>query len=128
MDMAILMCRPDHFDIEYEINPWMHVDVAVNRKAAREQWDALYKTFTDLGETVELIPQIDGLPDMVFTANAGVVWNHNVVISRFHHAERQGEEPFWTEAFERLGHQVHTMPKEISFEGAGDRSEERRVG
>ena len=118
--MAILMCRPDHFDIEYEINPWMHVDVAVNHSTARQQWDALYNTFTHFGETVELIPQVAGLPDMVFTANAGVVWGHNAVVSRFRHVERQGEEPFWVEAFERLGYTVHTMPGDISFEGAGD--------
>ena len=118
--MAILMCRPDYFDIEYEINPWMHVDNTVDRVVAKQQWQALYKTYTDLGETIELIDQVEGLPDLVFTANAGVVWNRNVVVSRFRHPERQGEEPHWIAAFERLGFTVHTMPDEVAFEGAGD--------
>jgi N-dimethylarginine dimethylaminohydrolase len=114
------MCRPDHFDVEYEINAWMHLDRRVDRRLAREQWDTLYRTFTELGETVELVDQVPGLPDMVFTANAGVVWNRNVVVSHFRPAERQGEEPYFTTAFETLGLAVHTLPAGISFEGAGD--------
>ena len=114
------MCRPRYYGIEYEINPWMHVADKVDAALASQQWDALYATFTDLGEGIELVEQPQGLPDMVFTANAGVLWNNRFVLSNFRHAERQGEEPHFKAELERLGFEVHTLDKAISFEGAGD--------
>lgn len=49
MTAAVLMCQPDFFGIEYEINPWMHVAVKVDHALAAEQWGALYQTYVDLG-------------------------------------------------------------------------------
>jgi N-dimethylarginine dimethylaminohydrolase len=118
--MAILMCRPEHFGIEYEINPWMHVAVEVDHDRAVEQWEALHSVYRDLGETIVLTAPQVGLPDMVFTANAAVVWRRRAVLSRFHHAERAGEERHWRGALEELGFVVHDVDAEISFEGAGD--------
>jgi len=118
--MAILMCRPDHFGVEYEINPWMHVDNQVDRSVAGQQWDALHRAYTALGQEIVLADPVAGLPDMVFTANAGVVWNGRAVLSRFRHPERQGEEPLWRSAFESLGFEVVAPPRDMSFEGAGD--------
>jgi N-dimethylarginine dimethylaminohydrolase len=118
--MAILMCRPDHYGVEYEINPWMHVGTEVDAPIALAQWGALYNAYTLLGEQVELVDQQPGLPDMVFTANAAVVRGREAVLSRFRHPERQGEEPFWRRALEGLGITVHTVPDDVTFEGAGD--------
>jgi N-dimethylarginine dimethylaminohydrolase len=118
--MAILMCRPEHFGIEYEINPWMHVAVAVDHDRAVEQWEALDSVYAALGEAIVLATPVAGLPDMVFTANAAVLWRRRAVLSRFHHAERAGEESHWREALEKLGFVVHDIPAELSFEGAGD--------
>jgi N-dimethylarginine dimethylaminohydrolase len=118
--MAILMCRPDHFGVEYEINPWMHVDNQVDRTRAAQQWEALRRTYVELGQDVVLAEPVPGLPDMVFTANAGVVWDGRAVLSRFHHAERQGEEVYWDAAFAAQGLEVVRPPREMSFEGAGD--------
>ncbi len=118
--MAILMCRPDHYGVEYEINPWMHVETVVDGQMALAQWGALYNAYTLLGEQVELVDQQPGLPDMVFTANAAVVRGRDAVLSRFRHPERQGEEPIWRRALTGLGIRVHTVPDDVSFEGAGD--------
>ena len=118
--MSILMCRPEHYGIEYEINPWMHVDAGVDRAAAAEQWDRLHAAYTGLGEQVELVDPVAGLPDMVFTANAAVVSAGRAVLSRFRHAERQGEEPFWQRALEARGIEVEVIHPRLSFEGAGD--------
>jgi N-dimethylarginine dimethylaminohydrolase len=117
---AVLMCRPDHFGIEYEINPWMHVAVKVDHELAAAQWDALYRTYLDLGVEVELATPVAGLPDMVFTANAAVLWDDRAVLSNFHHPERQGEEAHWRQELERLSFDVHELPRALSFEGAGD--------
>jgi N-dimethylarginine dimethylaminohydrolase len=118
--MAILMCRPEHFGIEYEINPWMHVAVEVDHARAVEQWEALHRFYLELGETIEVTESVEGLPDMVFTANAAVVWRRRAVLSRFHHAERAGEESHWRATLERLRFDVHELAPELSFEGAGD--------
>jgi N-dimethylarginine dimethylaminohydrolase len=120
MTAAILMCRPDHFGIEYEINPWMHVAVKVDHALAIEQWEALHRTYADLGIDIELAAPVSGLPDMVFTANAAVLWDDRAVLSNFHHKERQGEEAHWRQELERLGIDVHELPRSLSFEGAGD--------
>jgi N-dimethylarginine dimethylaminohydrolase len=120
MTGAVLMCRPDHFGIEYEINPWMHVAIPVDHALATVQWEALHRTYVDLGVQVELAAPVAGLPDMVFTANAAVVWDGRAVLANFHHRERQGEEPHWRSELERLHFEVHELPRSLSFEGAGD--------
>ena len=79
MTPAVLMCRPDHFGIEYEINPWMHVAVEVDHALAESQWEALHRVYVDLGVAIELAAPVDGLPDMVFTANAAVLWGDRAV-------------------------------------------------
>jgi N-dimethylarginine dimethylaminohydrolase len=118
--MAILMCPPDHFGVEYEINPWMHVAVKVDRKTATRQWTALHDTYERLGVDIVLAKPVAGLPDMVFTANAAVLWKRRAVLSSFHHSERQGEEPHWRSTLELLNFEVHSLPRSVSFEGAGD--------
>jgi N-dimethylarginine dimethylaminohydrolase len=120
MTDAVLMCRPDHYGIEYEINPWMHVAVQVDHALAQAQWEALHRAYLDLGLAIELAEPVAGLPDMVFTANAAVLWDGRAVLSNFHHAERAGEEPHWRRELERLGFEVHELPRSLSFEGAGD--------
>ena len=118
--MPILMCRPEHFGIEYEINPWMHVAVEVDHATAVEQWEALHALYAGLGVEVALATSVAGLPDMVFTANAAVVRGRHAVLSRFHHAERAGEERHWRTALEGLGFDVREVAAGVSFEGAGD--------
>ena len=117
---TILMCRPEHFGIEYEINPWMHVAVAVEHDVALAQWEALHDVYRRQGLAVELVPPVAGLPDMVFTANAAVVWRGRAVLSRFHHAERAGEESHWRRALDSLGFVIEDVDPALSFEGAGD--------
>ena len=36
-----LMCPPEHFGVLYEINPWMHEEVAVEHDVASQQWNDL---------------------------------------------------------------------------------------
>jgi N-dimethylarginine dimethylaminohydrolase len=118
--MAILMCPPDHFGVEYEINPWMNVHNQVDHERAVEQWTALRDTYQELGQKVELVEPVRGNPDMVFTANAAVLRGKDAVLSRFRHPERQGEEPFWRAALADRGYRITELPPGISFEGAGD--------
>ena len=84
-----LMCPPEHFGVLYEINSWMHTEVAVDVDTARAQWDGLVAGLQASGAQVEVMDPVDGLPDLVFTANAGVVNAGQFVPARFRHPERQ---------------------------------------
>ncbi len=119
-DIRILMCPPDHYDVDYVINPWMEGNIhKSSRDRAVEQWQKLYGVLKDLA-LVDLVTPAKGWPDMVFTANAGLVLGTNVVLSRFFHKERQGEEPYFKTWFEENGFTVYELPKDLPFEGAGD--------
>ncbi|MDH6062165.1 TIGR00300 family protein [Chrysosporum bergii ANA360D] len=118
--IRFLMCAPDHYDVDYVINPWMEGNIhKSSRDRAVEQWEQLYHILKQHA-IVDLVTPQKGWPDMVFTANAGLVLGENVVLSRFLHKERQGEEPFFKNWFEENGYTVHLLPKDLPFEGAGD--------
>ena len=118
--IRFLMCPPDHYDVDYVINPWMEGNIhKSSRDRAVEQWQKLYYTLKDHA-IVELVEPAKGWPDMVFTANAGLLLDKTVVLSRFMHPERQGEEPHFKAWFEQQGYTVHELPQDLPFEGAGD--------
>ncbi|MBE9077877.1 TIGR00300 family protein [Romeria aff. gracilis LEGE 07310] len=118
--IRFLMCSPHHYEVDYVINPWMKGNVhRSSRETAQTQWQALYQLITERAQ-VDLIKPQPGWPDLVFTANAGLVLGKKVVLSRFLHPERQGEEPFFKEWFEQQGYTVYELPPELPFEGAGD--------
>src|SRR5581483_7503490 len=116
---TVLMCPPIFFDIEYEINPWMDLKNQVNPKQAAKQWKSIYDTYTQkLGWDVELIDPIKGLPDMVFTANGGLVLDGRVILPKFLPKVRQPETPHFKTWFESAGYPHIYMPKYV-FEGQG---------
>jgi N-dimethylarginine dimethylaminohydrolase len=117
---TILMCPPDFYGIEYEINPWMSRNRASDADRAREQWRELKRVLESLGVDVRLMTPQKGLPDLVFTANAGLLFHDVVYLSRFRHAERQRETPVDAEWFRANGFQAVEVPEEGDFEGAGD--------
>lgn len=118
--IRFLMCAPDHYDVDYVINPWMEGNIhKSSRDRAVEQWQKLHYILKD-HTLVDLVEPQPGWPDMVFTANAGLVLGKTVVLSRFFHKERQGEEPYFKQWFESQGYTVHELPKDLPFEGAGD--------
>ena len=92
-----LMCRPDHFRVDYAINPWMDVDVPLDADLALSQWDALAATLELAGATIETIPALSSTPDMVYAMNYGFVDGDHVAITSFRYAERrpEAEEAEW---------------------------------
>jgi lysine-ketoglutarate reductase/saccharopine dehydrogenase-like protein (TIGR00300 family) len=115
-----LMCPPEFYQVDYVINPWMEGNVDRARvNLAAEQWRALREILAREA-AVELVTPQPGLPDMVFTANAGLILGQDVILSRFLHRERQGEEPHFRGWFQQHGFRVHELPKDLPFEGAGD--------
>ena len=116
-----LMCRPTHYAIAYEINPWMSVTRQASHRLAVTQWQRLHRLLTeDLGATVRLLPARRGVPDLVFTANAGLVHGRTLIRSNFRYPQRQLEAPIVERYFRRRGFRVVTMSRQFDFEGEGD--------
>ncbi len=126
----ILMCAPDHFAVDYAINPWM--DPALWAKEAgalegnaRREWRGLNRRLQKLGAAIELVPAIAGLPDLVFTANAAIVMDGVALMANFRHPERQREEAPYERGFRELWARgliaaVRRPPDGMVIEGAGD--------
>ncbi|MFW6124880.1 MAG: hypothetical protein ACOC46_01920, partial [Pirellulales bacterium] len=57
----ILMCPPDYYGIEYEINPWMSRSRNADRARARRQWQALHDLLEELGVTILTGHRVRGL-------------------------------------------------------------------
>lgn len=112
----LLVCPPDFFGIEYEINPWMQLSNRVDHGQAVSQWQTLMRIFEkDLGVALERLTPVPGLPDLVFTANAGLVVGRTVVVSRFRHPERQSEEAHVGQWFHEQGYEVMTVGSGLHF-------------
>jgi len=116
----ILMCPPDHYGIEYEINPWMNRSLGAVRALAFTQWQSLRDALAALGVRVETMAPQPNLPDLVFTANAGLVFHDRFLSSRFKHEVRAKESPFFDAWFEQHGCRVEHLPEGHFHEGAGD--------
>ncbi|HYU75729.1 MAG TPA: arginine deiminase-related protein [Ktedonobacteraceae bacterium] len=86
-----LMCPPDHFGVLYEINPWMKRAVQPDLDLARKQWNTLVSNLQEAGAAVEFIHPVASLPDMVFTADIGLVDRKRFIMSRFRYPQRQEE-------------------------------------
>lgn len=115
------MCPPTHYGIKYEINPWMHCSRPSNYPLAHEQWRALYELLRDrLHVEVSLIEPGPGLPDMVFTANAGFVWENKFIVGNFRHDVRRGEAAYYEKWFASRNYEIFSLPEQNYFEGEGD--------
>ena len=113
-----LMCPPTYFTVEYAINPWMQPGIDVDRRRALAQWDALRRTYLDLGHRVDLLAPMPGLPDMVFAANGATVVDGTVLAARFRHPQRAAEAVAHATWFRRAA--AHVVEPEFVNEGEGD--------
>ena len=114
-----LMCRPEHFEVSYAINPWMDVTRGADRTLAVQQWEALRETYLRLGHRVETIRPEPGLPDMVFAANGGFVVDGRALGARYTHAQRAAEGPVYLRRLVELGLTDVAEPVCVN-EGEGD--------
>jgi N-dimethylarginine dimethylaminohydrolase len=112
------MCAPDHFTVEYAINPWMDPRVPVDRNRARVQWDVLRNTYLSLGHHVDVVDPLPGQPDMVFAANGGLVVGERAYGARFTFPERAAEGAAYTEWL--AGQGLRLTEPSFTNEGEGD--------
>ncbi|MFG1657993.1 dimethylargininase [Micromonospora chersina] len=113
-----LMCSPEHFAVEYAINPWMDVTAPVDAELAVKQWDRLRETLVGLGHEVHLLTPERGLPDMVFAANGAFVVDGTVYGAQFKHEQRHAEAAAHRAFYEANGWRF-IAPSETN-EGEGD--------
>jgi N-dimethylarginine dimethylaminohydrolase len=124
---SFLMTDPACFDVSYRINPWMQPKAWTSErlaeaKAASAQLKAALQA---AGAHIETVEAVRGLPDLVFPANAAVVLDGKVLLARFLHPERQGEEAVFRSAFLKLQkrglvEEIVDLPHGVFQEGAGD--------
>src|SRR4051812_16115876 len=93
-----LAVRPDHFRVDYTINPFMDPARQPDPALAGRQWDDLVAALRAAGARVEVLPQRADSPDMVYAMNLGLVVNagpehgdRRVVHSHMRFAERRAE-------------------------------------
>jgi N-dimethylarginine dimethylaminohydrolase len=86
---------------------------------AKQQWQELRDTVSEFAEVVTVKPDPD-LPDMVFTANAGVVYGNKAIASHFMPMERRPEEIIFKRWFRENDFELLDLDEKIGFEGAGD--------
>jgi N-dimethylarginine dimethylaminohydrolase len=98
----------------------MSRDRAADTPLVQAQWRGLYEKLCSLGQKVHLITPQPRLPDMVFTANAGLTVGQRFIPSNFRHQERSGEAAFFAEFMEERGYEIVWLPQELYFEGEGD--------
>jgi len=115
----ILMCEPKFYEINYVINPWMKIG-SVNKKGAFKQWENLLNIYQKLGIKVEVIEPKKELPDMVFTADQGIVYKDEVLLSSFCYWQRRKENQVFEKWFEKSSYKIRRLPGDLCFEGNGD--------
>jgi N-dimethylarginine dimethylaminohydrolase len=119
--MSLLMCPPSYYGIQYEINPWMSRARQSDPQRAQEQWSRLRRILSEqLSIEIHLVDPKPGLPDMVFTANAGFVWKNKFIVSNFRYEVRRGEAPHFEAWFRDRGYEILHLPPQHYFEGEGD--------
>ncbi|MER6916877.1 dimethylargininase [Streptomyces sp. NPDC000594] len=114
-----LMCRPDHFEVAYAINPWMTAGKPVDSELTLLQWESLRDLYLALGHRVDVIEPLPGLPDMVFAANGATVIDGRVLGARFRHTERADEAPAHLDWYRSAGYRSIRVPVYVN-EGEGD--------
>ncbi|MGH3978263.1 MAG: dimethylargininase [Pseudonocardiaceae bacterium] len=113
------MCPPTFFDVTYSINPWMDPNKPIDVALAMAQWERLHDLYLEFGHEVEFIEPVEGLPDMVFSANGATVVDGLVLLAKFRHDERAGEAAAYREWFGAQGYRKVQEPEFIN-EGEGD--------
>lgn len=121
MSAKFLMCPPKYYlNIDYEINPWMKKGTGCDNNLATEKWNELNNILESIGAEIYTMEPQPGQPDIVFTANAALIYKNTAVISRFKPPERRPEEEFYAKWLKDYGFNVEYLPEDMFFEGAGD--------
>lgn len=111
-----LMVEPNHFRVDYAINPYMDVHDQPDHVLAREQWLALVDAIEAAGGAVEVLDQRPDAPDMVYAMNLGLVVNtpdrQRAMLSHMRYPERRMETSTAAPWFEQAGFETSAMGRD----------------
>ena len=124
---AVLLCRPDHFDVVDVKNPFMRGKAgSVDGREAQRQWESLGAAFAQAGIGVEVLEPTPGCEDMVFAANQtfpglDASGERICVLGHMRFASRRREVPAYGDWFRDHGYTVvDAVPPGALFKGGGD--------
>jgi N-dimethylarginine dimethylaminohydrolase len=86
-----LMVDPEHFRVDYAINPFMDPTDQPDPVRTREQWSAIRSAVAAAGGETTALPQLPEAPDMVYAMNLGLVIGDRAVLSHMRYPERRME-------------------------------------
>jgi N-dimethylarginine dimethylaminohydrolase len=115
-----LMVEPNHFRVDYAINPFMDPADQPEPAATRAQWEAIAAAILDAGGAIDVLGQRPDAPDMVYAMNLGLPFlggptGRTAVLSHMRYPERRME----TEtAAGWFGNRDYTMVS-VGSEGVG---------
>jgi N-dimethylarginine dimethylaminohydrolase len=123
-----LMVTPEHFTVEYVINPHMEGHIGtVDRAKAMQEWKQVRDAFVRCGISIHEIQGQVGLPDMVFCANQSLPYVDSkgvkhVLMSIMHASQRKDEVAFIEQWYRQNGYVIHHLDdvRIRDFEGMGD--------
>jgi N-dimethylarginine dimethylaminohydrolase len=122
------MVTPEHFTVEYVINPHMEGHIGnIDKAKALQEWKQVRDAFVKSGVTVHDIKGVEGLPDMVFCANQSLPYvdangRKEVLMSIMHADQRKDEVAFIEQWYRQNGYLIHHLDGVAikDFEGMGD--------
>ena len=97
-----LMVEPNHFRVDYAINPFMDLNDQPEPLHTRAEWLAVVAAMEAAGGRVQVLPQLPDAPDMVYAMNLGLTLeiannaggvDRRVVLSHMRFAQRRMETP-----------------------------------
>lgn len=104
-----LMVEPNHFRVDYSINPFMDIDDQPDHLRTRAEWLQIIAAIETAGGRVHVLPQIPEAPDMVYAMNLGLALKledahaRQVVLSHMRYPQRRMETPVADEWFAGQG-------------------------
>lgn len=93
---------------------------SVDKTKAMAQWENLVTALESQGIQVDIIEQEEGVPDMVFATDEGIVQNDKVVLANFQYDERKQESIYYEKWFSSHGFKVEHIDESLAFEAGGN--------
>lgn len=111
-----LTVRPDHFRVDYTINPYMDLADQPDPARVRDQWAAMVAAVESAGAAVDVLDQRPDAPDMVYAMNLGLPLVDSTgpvtVLSHMRYAERRMESESAAAWFADRGHELRTIGRD----------------
>ena len=86
-----LMVVPEHFRVDYAINPFMDTSDQPDPARTRGEWEQIRTAIEDAGADAAVLSQLADAPDMVYAMNLGLVVGDRAVLSHMRYPERRME-------------------------------------